>query len=143
MAGISYCFSLGGLAGGVPQNKAGVWGGRQPTQGGGGFPGLGSRRYFWPSVFFGGLGYQGQQTTHVQEERCFWALPPSGQNTTLSLKMCGFLALVSQASKNHLAKKLLRDPFEVRGVTFPRSPNLSPQGGGEARLRGTGLRGTR
>ncbi len=28
-------------------------------------------------------------------------------------KMCGLLAVVPQASKNHLAKKRLRDPFEL------------------------------
>ncbi len=36
-----------------------------------------------------------------------------GQQTTNFLKMCGCLALVPEASKNHLAPKTLRDPSHL------------------------------
>ncbi len=51
------------------------------------------RGAFLAKCFWGGLGYQGQKSTHVTENRVFGALVP-------------------QFSKNHLAKKPLRDPFE-------------------------------
>ncbi len=45
----------------------------------------------------------------------FWACRRrrQGQKTNMFLTMCGFLALVPQASKNHWVKKTLRDPFDV------------------------------
>jgi hypothetical protein len=39
--------------------------------------GKGIPNLFWAKCLFGGLGYQGQQITHFQEEHCFLSLPPS------------------------------------------------------------------
>ncbi len=53
----------------------------------------------WPSGFLEAWGYQGQQTTHVQEQSGLLALPPSeqSQKTIRFWKMCGLLALVPKA----------------------------------------------
>ncbi len=58
---------------------------------------------------------------------CFLAcrLRRQGQKTTRLLNMCGCLALVPQASKNHFAKQTLRDPFGTQP-----SPDLKKRSGG-------------
>jgi hypothetical protein len=61
----------------------------------------------WPSCF-GGLGYQGQDTTHVEETNGFWPCRRrrQGQQTTIFLKVCDCLSFVPQASnKNPWPKK--------------------------------------
>ncbi len=64
---------------------------------------------FWPSVFLEAWGTKAKKPHMFQ--KCFcWPCRPrrQGQQTTIVLKMCGFLALGPQASKNHLAKQPLR-----------------------------------
>ncbi len=66
--------------------------------------------------------------------KCFLeAWGTTAPKTSLSLTMYGFLALVPQASKHHLAKKPLRDPFEPI-VSLSRSPGarVASLGPGEA-----------
>ncbi len=65
----------------------------------------GSSKCFFVQVVFAGLGYHGQKTTQFQETSVLLDLPPSAARpqTTCFLKMCGFLGLVPQASKKHLA----------------------------------------
>ncbi len=53
------------------------------------------------NYFFGGLWYQGQTTTHVQENLSCLGLAAEGgkaNNTTPFLNMSGFLASAPQAS---------------------------------------------
>ncbi len=75
--------------------------------------------------FVGGLGFQGQKNTHVQENSGLLALPGfaaeggKAKKTISVLNMLGCLALVPQASKKHLAKKTLRDPFELEAESMP------------------------
>ncbi len=67
----------------------------------------GSQSVLFGQVFFGGLGYQGQ-TPHMFRKRVvFWPCRRrlQGQHTILFMNMCGFLALVPQASKNNLTNK--------------------------------------
>ncbi len=59
-------------------------------------------------------GYQGRKP-HIFKKRvvCLPCLRRrQGQTTTCFWEMCGFWALVPQASKKHLTKKPLRDPLD-------------------------------
>ncbi len=77
-----------------------------------------------PSVFVGGLGYQGQQTTHVQENVGFLALPPklAWPKNHVFLENVWLLGLGTPGlPQKHLANKTLRDPFEPRRSLSPES----------------------
>ena len=63
----------------------------------------GSRSGLLAKFFLGGLGYQGQKTTIVQEHTGLLALW-QGQKNSMFLDNCGFLALVPQASKKPLGQ---------------------------------------
>ncbi len=67
-------------------------------------------------MFFGGLGCQGQRTTHVQEHNCFLALPPSAARPQnhLFLENLGFCwPWYPKPPKNHVAKNKFRDPSDI------------------------------
>ncbi len=64
----------------------------------------GSRNVLFGQVFFGGRGYQGQQTTHFQENNCLLALPPKAAGPT-NHDLPQDVALVPPAFKKHLANK--------------------------------------
>ncbi len=73
-------------------------------------------KFFLATCFFGGQGYRGQTTTPFQEHNRLWALPPEAarpNNQYFPKDVWFFFALVPQASKNHLATKLLQDSFEL------------------------------
>ncbi len=71
----------------------------------------GSRSGSLAKCFFGGLGYQGQTTTHFPETNDLLAVPPKAAEP-----------------KNHLAQKTLRDPFDTPHEQTRRSIN-NQQGG--------------
>ncbi len=58
---------------------------------------------FWPSVFAGGLGTQGHQTTHFIKQLGFWALLPKVPSPTNHNfpEIVRFFDLVPQASKKN------------------------------------------
>jgi hypothetical protein len=62
--------------------------------------------WFLATWFFGGLGYQGPQTTHFTETSDFGPcrIQRQGQQTICFWNMCGALALVPQASKTTLGQ---------------------------------------
>ncbi len=69
----------------------------------------------WPSGFWEAWRAEANKNTPRQEENALcWhcRLRQQGQKNSSFLKMCVLLASVPQASKKHLAKKELRDPFE-------------------------------
>ena len=89
-------------------------------------------KWFFGQVVFGGLGCQGRKTTPFQENNGCWPCRRrrQGQTTTYFWKMCGFLASVPQASKNHLAKKQRRDPLSKSKLSTPGNPPLPSLGSG-------------
>ncbi len=62
----------------------------------------GSRSVFWANLFFGGLGCRRPNSTHLFMKRVVFLFPcrlrRQGQTTIRFWEMCGFVALVPQAS---------------------------------------------
>ncbi len=76
-----------------------------------------SRSRFRAKGFWGGLGYQGQTTTHVSETSGFCCLADEGGKATkpfFSGTCVVFWPWYPMPLKNNLAKRPLRDPFDKR-----------------------------
>ncbi len=72
-------------------------------------------KWLFGQVFFGGLGYQGQKTTHVQKISGCLALPPKAarpQNHYVPEQVCFFGLCTPGLNKKRFAKKPLRVPFD-------------------------------
>ncbi len=96
----------------VPRNPRVKHGRRSTTKENTCFKGI--PKCLFGQVFFGGLGYQGQQIPHFPKTAVFLALPPKAAkpNKQLFLKHVVLWPWYPRRPKNHLAKKRLRDPSE-------------------------------
>jgi hypothetical protein len=103
----------------------GFWGRRgRPDPRNRRFPAGPKTRFFGQVFLLEALGTRPNNHTFPRNKWFLGLAAEGGKANTpfVSWKMCGFLASVPQASKNHLAKQPLRDPFDRLVVVRRRHP---------------------